>query len=241
MQPMKFICAALCTCELLCAGWVIDEVTRYAGGDEFRSQIFIDRNRYKSQNEDETLIIDMAKDTIYFVYDRDKRYFGGKRAAVFRELRSNLRSEMAEDDAAQNPNDTIGDEAIIQILKTGEALKQAGFEGEKYQIVMDGELRKEIFVARTLTANSEIDPLKLSKTMLRLSGSDDESVQFVEVSSGYVELMKQGYPIRTIEYDPSGGLILTDVIKAEKRTFKADEFLPPKEYKQMKADEIYRR
>lgn len=239
MRLIKLTFAALCTCELLCAGWVIEEVTRYDSGDEFRSQIFIDRNRYKSQNEDETLIIDMAKETIFFVYDRDKRYFGGKNAQVFKELSNTLRSEMSETDAAQN--DTNGDELTTQVIKTAEVLQQAGFEGEKYQIVVDGELRKEIFVARALAANGEIDPLKLTKTVLRLSGFDAQTARSVETSSDYVALMKQGYPIRTIEYDPNGGLILTDVIKVEKRVISPDEFLPPKGYEQMSADELYRR
>ncbi|MDR1912333.1 MAG: DUF4412 domain-containing protein [Helicobacteraceae bacterium] len=222
------------------AGWAIDEVTTYAGGDKFYSRIAMDSGRYKNQTAGETLIIDLKKETVYFLNDKEKRYFGGKLNDVIADLRKNAMSEMnEEEDLFPAAEET--EEKPVEIKRVKESFSVGGFTGEKYQILENGELKKELFIARTLTANSEIDPKKLSEIMLWLNGTSAPSSKTrVELSDEYVKLMKQGYPIRTVEYDPGGGLILTTVIKAEKKTIAPEEFALPKDYAKIDSSEIYK-
>jgi hypothetical protein len=210
-------------------GWAINEITRYAGSEEFKSEIFIDKGRYKSKSGDETMIIDMNGRKIYFMYESKKRYWGGKAEAVIGDIFKNSVTEMSGD--AEVGHTSINEKSIIEIVKTGENITIDGFEGIGYQVLVDGELKKEIYIAPKLTANGEIDPKDLSTIMLLLSGVEVASAGVIaEISDEYINLMRQGYPIRTIEYDPSGDPILTEVVKARQRNFSLDEFSPPKNF-----------
>ena len=225
------------------AGWVIDEVTRYAGGEEFRQRLFIQEGRLKSENNDETIIIDLVKENVYFIYDREKRYFGGRLNDVIAELRRSAMTEMNEEEnVLENPTGPLDMAILLEISKTGEKVTLAGFKGEKYQVVVDGELKEELFISSALPIHKEIDPRKLTEVMLRLGGvSAPSSKEFFELQDGYLALLAKGYPIRAIEYDPSGEIILTEVEQIEKRKIAASEFLPPEHYMRIKPDELYGR
>ncbi|MDR2904761.1 MAG: DUF4412 domain-containing protein [Helicobacteraceae bacterium] len=229
------------------AGWLIEEAVTYEGGERFTSRVAIDGGRYASTSGDEKLIINFKTNTVYFVYEKSQQYFGGTIEQVANELRgSMIMTEMHEEQDIFAPTEAglaSGTDAAIfvEASKTGEKFTAAGFAGEKYQILVDGELKKEIFLAPTLTANKEIDARKLARVMLILSGaSNPTGAKFLEMNDKYVELMKIGYPIRTLEYDPSGGLVLTSVVKAEQKALPDSEFTPPKEYKKAKSADIYR-
>ncbi|MDR3162822.1 MAG: hypothetical protein LBT81_03055 [Helicobacteraceae bacterium] len=225
----RSILPLLLSAVALNGGWAINEITRYAGSEEFKSEIFIDKGRYKSKSGDETMIIDMNGRKIYFMYESKKRYWGGKAEAVIGDIFKNSVTEMSGD--AEVGHTSINEKSIIEIVKTGENITIDGFEGIGYQVLVDGELKKEIYIAPKLTANGEIDPKDLSTIMLLLSGVEVASAGVIaEISDEYINLMRQGYPIRTIEYDPSGDPILTEVVKARQRNFSLDEFSPPKNF-----------
>ncbi|MDR0746498.1 MAG: hypothetical protein LBE89_01255 [Helicobacteraceae bacterium] len=223
-MPLLLLSAAA-----LNGGWEISEITRYAGNEEFKNEIFIDTGRYKSKSGDETMIIDMNGRKIYFMYESKKRYWGGKAEAVIGDIFKNSVTEMSGDTSLGYTH--INENSTVEIVKTGESITISGFEGIGYQVLVDGELKKEIYIAPKLTANSEIDPKDLSTIMLLLSGVEVASAGVItEISDEYVNLMRQGYPIRTIEYDPSGDPILTEVVKAKQRSFNANEFIPPENF-----------
>lgn len=225
------------------AGWVIDEVTRYAGGEEFRQRLYIQEGRFKSENNDETVIVDLVKENVYFVYDHEKRYFGGRLSDVVAELRRSTMTEMNEEEnLLDNPTGPLDAGVVLEVSKTGETLTLAGYKSEKYQVVVDGELKEELFISGALPVHKELDPLKLAEVMLRLGGvSTPSSKEFFQMAEGYNDLMKKGYPIRSIEYDPSGEVILNEIEKVEKRNIPASEFAPPKGYERINPADLYQR
>jgi hypothetical protein len=240
----NLIFAALATLSAE-AGWVIEEVTQFAGGDRFYSQSFIDKNRYKSRNNGETIIIDLNKATIYFIYEAEQSYYGGELNKVISELRPQTMSEMSgemDTDPIGDISDPLAAPGKIEVVKTGEKIKRAGFEGEQYRVIVDGELRKEMVIAPKLAVGKEIDSKKLNEVMLHLSGINAPNPRkFIELSDEYNDLIKQGYPIRVLEYDPGGELILTQVIKADNRLLSAEEFLPPKSFKRITSREMLKK
>ncbi|GHV00957.1 hypothetical protein AGMMS49521_0080 [Campylobacterota bacterium] len=240
MFLVRFSAMLFLTCAASHAGWAIEETTKYAGGDIFVSRASIDSNRYKTQSNGEALIINLKNGTIYFVHDRKKSYYGGSLTTVINALNGAKMSEMSGEDILADTHPLIDEnEPAVTVIKTGEKLNQAGFNAEKYQVLSSGELRKELFLAQKITVNSEIDSRALAEVMLHLSGVNNPNPQkFIELSDEYVNLLKNGYPIRTLEYDPSGDLILTEVTAAAKQTFTNDDFLPPKEYKKLTTAEF---
>lgn len=243
MLMVRWVLPVLLSAVWLHAGWVIDEVTRYAGGEEFRQRLYIQEGRFKSESADETLIVDLAKETVYFVYDGEKRYFGGKLTDVIAELRKSTMTEMNEEEnVLDNPTGPLDEGVSLEVSKIGESLTLAGLKGEKYQVVVDGELKEELFISAALPVNKEIDPRKLSEVMLRLGGvTSPSSKEFFQLADEYVALIKKGYPIRSIEYDPTGEVILTEIEKVEKQNVPAAEFAPPKGYERISAGQIYQR
>ncbi|MDR2153109.1 MAG: DUF4412 domain-containing protein [Helicobacteraceae bacterium] len=233
--------AALSVALDLEGGWIIEETTNYAVGEKSHSRITIDSQRYKQQTKGETLIIDLKQETVYFVRDSDKSYFGGRIDEVAAELRKNAMSEMNEEDNIFGAAGAVEEDKTILIKKLKERFVASGFSGEKYLILANGEPKKELFIAPKLTAYNEIDPKKLNEIMLWLSGSFATSDQTrIELSDEYIGLIKQGYPIKTIERDPGGGLIQTAVVKAEQKSVASEEFALPKGYAKTNSEEFYR-
>ncbi|MDR0665596.1 MAG: DUF4412 domain-containing protein [Helicobacteraceae bacterium] len=224
------------------AGWVIEEATSYGVGEKSFNRITIDSQHYKSQNRGEALIIDLEKETVYFVRDSDKSYFGGRVDDVVAQLRKSAMSEMNEEENLfEEESGGVEEDKAIEIKKLAGRIESSGFIGERYQIFVNGEFKKEMFIAPKLTANNEIDLKKLNEIMLWLSGSFTPGAKkYIELDDKYISLIKQGYPIRTAEHDPSGGLILTIVVKAEQKSVARDEFALPKDYARVSSEDFYR-
>lgn len=137
-----------------------------------------------------------------------------------------MRSEMPQ--AKPSPEECR--EPRIEIKKTGQQATIAGYSAVRYDVLADGKLESELWLATGITAWREMDPQKLERfgaDMAKLAprcGPAQKRYGLLREDPAW-KLVSEGYPVRIVDRGGSGGTI--EVLKAETRTVPASEFQPP--------------
>jgi hypothetical protein len=114
----------------------------------------------------------------------------------------------------------------VEVRRSGKNATVAGYAATGYEIVTNGAPDSEVFIAPAITAAREIDPQKLERMMREMLQAMPQCPprgQMFGADPAW-KLMKEGYPVRTVEKDGRG---VVEVVKAESRAIAAGEFQPP--------------
>jgi hypothetical protein len=137
-----------------------------------------------------------------------------------------MRSQMPQ--AKPSPEECR--EPRIEIKKTGQQATIAGYPAVRYDVLADGKLESELWLATGITAWREMGPQKLERfgaEMAKLAprcGPAQKRYGLLREDPAW-KLVSEGYPVRIVDRGGSGGTI--EVLKAETRTVPASEFQPP--------------
>ncbi|MBI3456294.1 MAG: DUF4412 domain-containing protein [Candidatus Rokubacteria bacterium] len=117
----------------------------------------------------------------------------------------------------------------LELRKTGRQATIAGYPAGHYEILADGKLDSEMWVAPGIGAWRELDPAKLERfaaamTQAAPACGRGPRRQGVPGADPAWKLAGEGYPVRTVTR--SLGLTV-EVVKAESRAVPAAEFQPP--------------
>ncbi len=244
------------------AGWVIDEVVK--GGEGGRHQVLVQTNRMKTLLLSEggktttAFILDLDAQTITQV-DYERRYYvtstvqdyvqamQGAMAGAMKEMQEAMkglppeqrkmmeemmRSQMGQAQACREPR--------IEVRKGGQQATIAGYPAVRYDVLADGKLQSELWIAKGITAWRELDPRKLEQfavEMAKLSGCSPSQAQRGRFGADPSwRLASEGYPVRTMDRSGSGAIV--EVVKAESRTVPSVEFQPPAGFARKTAREM---
>jgi len=151
-----------------------------------------------------SIIIDAKAGEGWLVDEAGKRYAGGSIAVLAEELR---KAEAPEEDAAGADEGAAGDAdtgpekpLAVEIKDLGAAEKLLGHETRRWQVLVDGELLEELWVAPTLDVGREIDQAAFGAAMQKMLGGTNSANQGYEDSPGYRKLRAGGYPLRQVLY-----------------------------------------
>lgn len=225
---MRVVLVFLVLLSAIYADLIVTESTKYSDGGVFESKSYYKDGYFKTASEDETMIVDLNKMSVWFLYDDKKLYFGGKVETVIDSIKGN--SEMDSVPEASMPLPEDEREIVIKLVKKD--IKIGKFTTDKYQVIVADELKEELFIDKTIKPN--IDIKKLVEIMTKL---DTSATREYEFDQKYLDLMEIGYPIRTVVYD--GGVVVTEVTSVEKKALALEEFLPPVGYKKATPQEIF--
>jgi hypothetical protein len=122
------------------------------------------------------------------------------------------------------PEDCVPDK--VDIKSTGKRVTVAGYDAHGYQIFSNGKLDSEVYIAPAITVVREIDPQKLERMVTEMMKAFPQCPprRGMIGADPVWKLMKDGYPVRSIEKD---GASTTEVTKAENRSIGVAEFQPP--------------
>lgn len=241
------------------AGWVIEEVSGYPEGEKIRETIYFQKNKIKMVDSEQIMIFDLEKGMLYFLNPDREIYWGGtpeefqkamkeamklameqmleemleEMAPEQREAYKQFMEEMEEETKEATPEKKVN----VEVKKTSEKATVAGYSAQKYQVWVDGELKEELWISTEINLKDEIDLKKFVQFIEALSGPGEE--EFYESSPEYMGLMKQGYPLRSIEYDQEEEQTVTEVAKVEKRQIPDSEFELPKSYRKVSIGEMW--
>ena len=151
-----------------------------------------------------TVIIDVRNEEGWIIDSSSKRYAGGK-IAELAEILKKIEVDL-ENDAA--PGESTGKKAeaapakslaiAVKDLGAGERLQ--GYDTRHYQVLVDGELLEELWLAPKIQIASEIDVVAFGTAMQRMLGGGAGLTQGYEESEAYRNLRAGGYPLRQVLY-----------------------------------------
>lgn len=121
-------------------------------------------------------------------------------------------------------------ERKIDVKKTGLQDTIAGYPAVNYEVSVDGKTQTELWITKDITAWKELDPQKLEHAMNELSKAVPRCGAFPGRQAGIGsdqawKLMREGYPVRTVDRGGSGTTM--EVVKADSRSVAVSEFQPP--------------
>lgn len=240
------------------AGWVIEEVSGYPEEEEIRETTYFQKNRIKIVESEQTMmivIVDLEKGVLYFLNSDREIYWSGTpeefqegiKEAVKLQVEKMLKEMPPEQREAyeqfmegmeeETKEPTAEKKLKVEVRKTSEMATVVGYSTQKYQVWVDGELKEELWISTEINLKDEIDLKKFVQFIKAASGPGEE--ELYESSPEYMGLMKQGYPLRSIEYDQGEEQTVTEVVKVEKRQIPDSEFEVPKSYRKVSIGEMW--
>jgi hypothetical protein len=152
---------------------------------------------------------------------------------ALKELPPEQRKMMEEMMHSRMPQGEPGTEACreprMELRKTGQQATIAGYSAVRYDVLADGTLETELWIAKGITAWRELDPKKLerlSAEMAKLAGcGPGKGRRGLPAHDPAWKLAHEGYPVRVVA--GGGGDVTVEVVKAESRTVPMAEFQPP--------------
>ncbi|MCZ6554604.1 MAG: DUF4412 domain-containing protein [Candidatus Dadabacteria bacterium] len=130
----------------------------------------------------------------------------------------------------------------IELKKTGDISKIAGYESVKYEIYRNGKLDEEIWTSKEVGLENEIDMNKMTEYMSELRKIEESlggaSSVSKEAEQVYIEVFGSGFPMRTTDYPVSGTSIVEEIVKVSRKQIESSEFRAPAGYRKVPLEQM---
>jgi hypothetical protein len=240
------------------AGWEFVENTK---GDDGRSNTqtsCIQDNKMKFAASDYIMVVDVSKNIITYADPKRKAYWTGTPEEFAAQVQRNMENmdRMMEKQLSQLPinqreqvRQSLLQEmrkqfqkppAKIEVKAGKQTDKIAGYEVEKYEVMMNGQLRQELWIAEDVKVSKEFDVKRFGNMMKSFHspfGRDDQDATLS--SPEVIEVMSKGWPLRKVDYDEDGYREQDEVVKIQNKTLPESAFDLPAGYRQMPMSEIF--
>ena len=151
-----------------------------------------------------TVIVDMKNGEGWLIDSASKRFAGGKfaeLAEILKKVEGSLDNDAVPGDpadkkAAAEPDKPLA--VVVKDLGAGERLQ--GYETRHFQVLLDGEVLEELWLAPKIQVASEIDLVGFGAAMQKMLGGGAGLTQGYEESETYRNLRAGGYPLRQVLY-----------------------------------------
>jgi len=130
----------------------------------------------------------------------------------------------------------------IELKKTGDISKIAGYESVKYEIYRNGKLDEEIWTSKEVGLENEIDMNKMTEYMSELRKIEESlggaSSVSKEAEQVYIEVFGSGFPMKTTDYPVSGTSIVEEIVKVSRKQIESSEFRAPAGYRKLPLEQM---
>ncbi|BEQ16829.1 DUF4412 domain-containing protein [Desulfoferula mesophila] len=121
----------------------------------------------------------------------------------------------------------------VEVKKTGESAKIAGYQSQKYQVYVDGKLRQEVWMASAPGFKGQVDLTKMTKLAQAMNPQSAAPGSSWRNSPEMTKLMSAGMPMKMVEYSRGGPMTVMTVTSVEQKKLPASTFQPPAGWKQV--------
>jgi len=238
------------------SGWVISEVSSDKFGNKQYQTTFIQDKLIRYETESSVAIIDLETENIILLFGASKLYWEGsiedfkkETFDVFEQKLQNIiqtadpaQREMARELIAEMKKDTIQSNADslaaieLKINKTNITENIAGFDAEKYEIFIADSLSQYVWVTDSISPYSNINIESMVSFTRQLS--PHESMNSIEGSVDYLNLVNKGLAVKSQEKNPLGGFFTTEVSGVIKTNINLELFAAPPSYRKAQLTEI---
>lgn len=250
------------------AGWVIDQAVE-GRGEGGKQQIMLQANQMKTVvlgrdgKPEAAFILDLNAETFTQVNYREQSYMTAKvqeyvqliegamkkassaMEEAMKDVPPEQRKMMEQMMRSRMPQAGPGPEACreprIEMRKTGQEAKIAGYKAVGYEMLADGKPQSELWISKDIPAWKELDPQKLARMMGELAkavprcGPSHGGQAGIGRDQAW-KLAGEGYPVKTV--DRRGSDATVAVTKAESRAVPASEFQPPANFARKTLSEL---
>lgn len=232
----------------LFAGWEIHEEVKDNFGQVTKQIIFFQDNKVKTISGSEIVIYNLKEKTIiladtisgYYCWGNTTEYNKGMQD-YFQFLIDNLlktnNSKKQEDQIEYlrsvkerwTKSESLAPSGLnVQVIETNKKEVISGFNSQLYELRINNILRFEYWISPEINLQKEFNMGQMFLMMQELSGGT--SISGYELSPEYLELMKMGYSMRTIDHDDDV-VTITMVEKAVKTKLPDSVFTVSKNFK----------
>jgi hypothetical protein len=180
-----------------------------------------------------TVIVDVKNGEGWLVDSASKRYAGGKidnLADILRRVEASLDHDEKPGDAAGAAKETEPARPLAVVVKDlGPGERLQGYDTHRFQVLVEGEVLEELWLAPKIQVGSEIDVVAFSVAMQKMLGGGAGLNQGYEETETYRNLRAGGYPLRQILFFV-GEKSTLEVTSVTVKEFPAADFAVPKGY-----------
>jgi hypothetical protein len=237
------------------AGWIFTE-----SGHSENQTTYIQNNTMKLVNADQIMIVDVAKNQVCFANPKQKTFWRGtpsQLAAEAGKFMSDMDKMMDEQLSAipaeqrdmlkQMLKDQVTPQKSssppkAEVVDTGLGDTIAGYPARKYEVRIGGKPSEALWITSGIRMGNEFDVRRFSEMMRTLTSQISMIGDYAAMSSPQVmSLLEKGWPLRIVDYQGGKYNMLSDVVKAEKKSVPPATFDIPKDYQQASVVEIFGR
>jgi len=229
------------------AGWVITEESSDLHGNRAMQTTFIQDNLIRHETMTSIAIIDLNKNLITIIFSQYRLYWSGTiqelkestLEAYERKMEEMLvgmpESSRKEFDSIYGELKTqvldttlkVPDEAI-SIVKTDEKEDILGYITTKYNILIDSVLKESVWYIDDIVPYNDINIESMLSFMNQLNAGSGKGS--VSQTPEYMNFMKNGMILKSIEYSPDGNNYEVKVTNIRETTIVPEFFKPPVNY-----------
>jgi hypothetical protein len=196
------------------AGWVIEQNTILPDGKQTNQVLYIQNNKMAMAG-DQQVIFNVETQEITVIMPDQGTYM-------------TFPPQMIESMGKMAPEW----QGALEIKQTPDADKIAGYLASKYQVLVDGKLVQEVWMAKDLKIGEDLDLQKFA----HMSASQAPRSTY-QSSHEYQDFMKMGYPLKQVQYQGDGKIII-EVTKIKKEDVPASRFEVPAGLKEVNMQQM---
>ncbi len=196
------------------AGWVIEQVATDPNGEQTTQVYYIQNNKIMITDQEQVIFdleslemtVIMAGQGTYMRFPADMMNMMGGAAPEW--------------------------SGKVEVRKTSETETIAGYSTTKYQLLIDGGLAHEIWLAEDLDLSAEVDMEQfLNMSTMRAKEASYQS------TPEYQDLFRQGYPLKQVHF-LAGGKEIIEATKVEKQDIPESQFEVPEGFHEMNMQQM---
>lgn len=236
------LCLFLVFSSPIFAGWVIVEKKTSPQGLITHDTIYVQNNKMRSGGVEGTYIYDLNKNEITVINNFFKTYWTGTpeeyRKGVINGLKEEIDAMVArlpkeKQESARkqyeamlivfdNSDGDTSKDFPVSSKKIVDRTQVMGYDTQRYDIFMKGEKKITIWVSDKVNISKDFDIDKFGAFMRKMMNNNAKLS--IKSSVEYTNLMKKGYPLKTIEYvgknEIKGEVVSANNIKLSENLFK---------------------
>lgn len=225
------------------AGWMFVEKKSNPQGMTTYDTVYVQSNKMRSGSKEATYIYDLDAQKITVINNFYKTYWTGTPEAYKQGVIAGLKEQMEvivnrlpkEKQAAarkrledmlaemQKPTNTVTTASQVVVKKIIDKITVLGYNTQRYELWIEGKKKLSVWTSEKILINNDFNLAKFSALMQRLMSNNPKLA--IKSSAQYIDVLKKGYPLKTIEHQGNGDIV-GEVVVAKKSNYPASIFTP---------------
>lgn len=247
VKSLIFILVLLFSIPDVFAGWVITEESTDSFGNKSMQTTFIQNNLIRHETMSSIAIIDLDTKMITIIFSQYRLFWSGSTKELKESSLEAYEKQLEEllvglPESSREEMDSIYSELKAQILDTTNNVSDRninivktnleedilGYKSAKYNILIDSVLTESVWHTNDIKPYSDLNIENMISFLNQLNPGS--GVGSVSQTKEYLELLRNGILLKSIEYAPDGSEFEVKVTNIRETNIVSEFFAPPANY-----------